>query len=67
VNLVVQVADKPLSKIIQNLSFRFTRWVNWRQKRSGHLFQGRYKSVLVDGDEYLQVGVFEDRSGKYVP
>jgi REP element-mobilizing transposase RayT len=53
VHLVVQVADKPLAKIMQNLSFRYTRWVNWRQNRSGHLFQGRYKSVLVDGDEYL--------------
>lgn len=53
VHLVVQVADKPLSKIIQNLSFRYTRWVNWQKKRSGHLFQGRYKSVVVDGDEYL--------------
>lgn len=53
VHLVIQVADKPLAKIIQNLSFRYTRWVNWRQNRSGHLFQGRYKSVVVDGDEYL--------------
>jgi hypothetical protein len=29
------------------------RWINWREKRSGHLFQGRYKAVLVDGDTYL--------------
>jgi len=38
---------------MQNLTFRYTRWVNWRLKRSGHLFQGRYKSVLVDEDSYL--------------
>jgi len=31
----------------------FTRWVNWRQKRNGHFFQGRFKAVLVDGDSYL--------------
>lgn len=36
---------------MQNLSF--PPWVNWRHKRSGHLFQGRYKSVLVDGDSHL--------------
>lgn len=53
IHLVVQVADPPLSRIIQNLSFRYTRWVNWRHKRSGHLFQGRYKAILVDGDAYL--------------
>jgi len=54
VHLAVQVGDVPLSRILQNLSFRYTRWVNWRQNRSGHLFQGRYKAVLVDADVYLQ-------------
>jgi REP element-mobilizing transposase RayT len=53
VHLAIQVADLPLSRIIQNLSFRYTKWVNWRQSRSGHLFQGRYKAVLVDADAYL--------------
>jgi REP-associated tyrosine transposase len=53
VHLLVQVADVPLSKIMQNVSFRYTRWVNWRKSRSGHLFQGRHKAFLVDADEYL--------------
>ncbi len=54
VHLAVQVGDASLSRILQNLSFRYTRWVNWRQNRWGHLFQGRYKAVLVDADVYLQ-------------
>ncbi len=53
VHLAIQVGKIPLSRILQNLSFRYTRWVNGRQKRSGHLFQGRYKAVLVDADIYL--------------
>jgi hypothetical protein len=53
VHLLIQVSDVPLSRIMQNLSFRYTRWSNWRQGKSGHLFQGRYKAVLVDADEYL--------------
>lgn len=53
VHLAIQVGDVPLSRIMQNLTFRYTRWVNWRQKRSGHLFQGRYKAILVDADAYL--------------
>lgn len=53
VHLAIQVGDLPLSRIIQNLSFRYTKWVNWRQSRSGHLFQGRYKAVLVNADAYL--------------
>jgi len=52
-HLAIQVGDIPLPRIIQNLSFRYTRWINWRQRRSGHLFQGRYKAVLVDADAYL--------------
>ena len=38
VHMAIQVGDVPLSRIMQNLSFRYTRWVNWRQKRCGHLF-----------------------------
>jgi putative transposase len=53
VHLAIQVGGVPLSRILQNLSFRYTRWVNGRRKRSGHLFQGRYKAVLVDADSYL--------------
>jgi len=53
VHLALQTGDIPLSRGMQNLSFRHTRWINWREKRTGHLFQGRYKAVLVDGDSYL--------------
>jgi putative transposase len=53
VHLAIQVGDISLSRILQNLSFRYTRWINWRQIWTGHLFQGRYKAVLVDADAYL--------------
>ncbi len=47
-HLAMQVADKPLARCMQNLSFRYTRWVNDRQGRTGHLFQGRYKGCDLD-------------------
>jgi len=53
IHLALQVAHTPLSKIIQNLSFRYTKWINKQQGRTGHLFQGRYKAILVDQDGYL--------------
>jgi len=53
VHLLIQVADVPLSKIIQNLSFRYTRYIHKKQEKTGHLFQGRYKAILVDIDTYL--------------
>ena len=52
-HLIIQVSDTPLSKILQNISFRYTRYINKRKNRIGHLFQGRYKALLVDADTYL--------------
>lgn len=57
VHLALQVGDVPLSKGMQNLSFRYTRWINQHQQRFGHLFQGRYHALLVDKDSYLSIGV----------
>lgn len=52
-HLVMQVGRIRLSRGMQNLAFRYTRWINRRQKRTGHLFQSRYKALLVDRDAYL--------------
>jgi putative transposase len=53
VHLLIEVGIVPLSRIMQNLSFRYTRYVNAVDKRTGHLFQGRYKGLLIDKDSYL--------------
>jgi putative transposase len=53
IHLVIQVSAVPLSKIMQNIAFRYTRYINAHKKRVGHLFQGRYKAILIDADTYL--------------
>ncbi len=53
VHLVLQAGAMPLSRAMQNLAFRYTRHVNAREGRAGHLFQGRYKAILVDAGSYL--------------
>ncbi|WP_457551317.1 transposase [Desulfobacula sp.] len=53
VHMALQVKDRPLSKLMQNLSQRYTQWFNKKYDRVGHLFQGRYKAILVDKDAYL--------------
>jgi len=53
VHMALQVNDRPLSKLMQNLSQRYTQWFNKKHDRVGHLFQGRYKAILVDKDAYL--------------
>ncbi|PLX98541.1 MAG: transposase, partial [Desulfuromonas sp.] len=52
-HIAVQIGDISLSRVMQNLSFRYTRWFNNRHERKGPLFRGRYKAILVDGAAYL--------------
>ena len=49
----MEVEESPLSKIMQVLQFRYTRYFNKRHRKVGHLFQGRYKAILCDKDVYL--------------
>ena len=53
IRLVVEVDEVPLSRIMQQLGFRYTRWFNDRHAQQGHLFQGRYKAILIDPELYL--------------
>jgi REP element-mobilizing transposase RayT len=53
VHLLLEVEVTPLSKIMQALQFRYTRYFNTRYGKVGHLFQGRYKAILCDKDAYL--------------
>ncbi len=53
VHLAIQVTKIPLSKIIQNVAYRYAQWINQKYSRVGHLFQGRFKAILVDSDSYL--------------
>lgn len=52
VHLALQAGEQSLSQGMQNLSFRYTRYLNTRLERSGHVFQGRFKAYLVDQDAY---------------
>jgi putative transposase len=53
VHLAVQVGAIGLPQPLQNLAFRYAQHVNRGRGRVGHLFQGRYKALLVDSDSYL--------------
>ncbi len=43
-----------LSQAIQWVNVSYAGYFNRKYKRNGHLFQGRFKSILVDADEYLK-------------
>lgn len=51
--ILEQVTDKGIEKFMHRLGTGYTRYFNEKEKRSGSLFQGRFKSVLIDSNEYL--------------
>ena len=52
-HLMIETPEANLTKGMRHLNGVFTQWSNRRHKRSGHLFQGRYKAILVDRGSYF--------------
>ena len=53
-HLLLETPSGNLSQIMRHINGAYTTYFNVKRKRSGHLFQGRYKSILVDKDEYAK-------------
>lgn len=51
-HLFLETTQANLSKIMQYINTAYTIYYNIKRKRVGHLFQGRYKSILVQADAY---------------
>ena len=51
-HLLLEVGRVPLSKALQVFLYRYTRRYNQRYRKSGHLFQGRYKAILCDRNQF---------------
>jgi len=52
-HLLVETPEPNLSRGMRHLNGVFTQASNRRHDRGGHVFQGRFKSILVDRDGYL--------------
>ncbi len=52
-HLMIETPEGNLSRGMRHLNGVYTQFFNKIHKRVGHLFQGRYKSILVDKDKYL--------------
>lgn len=52
-HLVVETPYGNLSRFMHDINSGYTTYFNIKRKRSGHLFQGRFKSLLIDKDNYL--------------
>jgi putative transposase len=52
-HLLLRTGKTPLSKVMRRLMTGYAVTFNKRHKRSGHLFQNRYKSIVCEEDPYL--------------
>ena len=52
--LVEEIREGGISQFMHKLGIGYAKFFNEKHKRVGHLFQGRFKNVLVDDDLYLQ-------------
>lgn len=52
-HVLVETPQPNLSKAIQWINVSYATYFNRKRQRRGHLFQGRFKAILVDADEYL--------------
>ena len=52
-HLLVATPKGNLSEFMRHFNISYTAAFNRRHRRVGHLYQGRYKAILVDRDNYL--------------
>ena len=45
--------ESSLAQLMQFIQFQYARYINRKYRRVGHLFQGRYGSVVVEKDAYF--------------
>src|SRR5687768_14349868 len=51
-HLIVETPGAALSRAMQWLNVSYAVWYNRRHRRCGHLFQGRFKAILLDRERW---------------
>ncbi|MDD5773098.1 MAG: transposase [bacterium] len=52
-HLILETPDGNLSKGMRHINGVYTQAYNKRHKSAGHIFQGRYKAIVIERDSYL--------------
>jgi putative transposase len=53
-HFLIETPYPNLSQAIKWINVGYVAYYNRKRRRSGHLFQGRFKAVVIDADEYLK-------------
>lgn len=51
-HLIIRTRQANLSRLMRHINGAYTQTFNCRHQLTGHLFQGRFKAILVDSDSY---------------
>ncbi|UCC40582.1 MAG: transposase [Candidatus Aminicenantes bacterium] len=51
-HLLLETPEGNLSSILHHINTSYTTYFNKKRNRVGHLFQGRFRSILIDRDSY---------------
>lgn len=54
-HLILETPKANLSKIMHYLNMSYAAYFNAKYKRNGPLYQGRFKAILVQADEYIHL------------
>jgi REP-associated tyrosine transposase len=52
-HLLIETPDANLSQGMRQLNGIYTQWINRQYSRTGHVFQGRFKSILIQKESHL--------------
>lgn len=52
-HLLAETPNANIGKVMHYINGSYANHINRKRERSGHLFQGRYKAILVERDNYL--------------
>lgn len=53
-HLLLETPSGNLPQVMRHINGAYTTYFNFKRARRGHLFQGRYKAILVEKDEYAK-------------
>lgn len=52
-HLVIETPNGNMNKVLHYVNGSYATYTNKKRNRSGHLWQGRYKGILIDREAYL--------------
>lgn len=57
VHMLVETVEEPLETIFKRIGTSYAAWYNTKYQRTGHLFQDRFRSEVVETDGYFLVAM----------